>query len=112
MAPKAARAARSQSAGSRDVPESRSQRNLSGGLPLHGGCGRRVEGSKGKGPAPMLFERGDEEGIVSFFEREGWVAIAGCLSPAELAELNEFCDATQISAREQWGIDGPHPLDQ
>jgi len=44
------------------------------------------------------------DAACAFFERHGFVVLAGCLDASELRQLNEFCDRTQAERPEAWGL--------
>jgi hypothetical protein len=55
-------------------------------------------------PAPR-FDPVEEIGAAAaFFEREGYVVLAGALDAGELAFLNAFCDRSQAERPEAWGL--------
>ena len=55
--------------------------------------------------APPAFDPvRDIEAACAFFERHGYVVLAGCLDAGELAHLNAFCDRTQAERPEAWGL--------
>jgi hypothetical protein len=55
--------------------------------------------------APPAFDPArDIEAACAFFERHGFVVLAGCLGQAELDHLNGFFDRTQAELPEAWGL--------
>ncbi|HZC15518.1 MAG TPA: hypothetical protein VE309_02040, partial [Caulobacteraceae bacterium] len=55
--------------------------------------------------APPAFDPvRDIDAATAFFADHGFVVLAGCLSPAELAHLNAFCARTQAERPEAWGL--------
>jgi hypothetical protein len=64
---------------------------------------------------PAFDSASDLEAACLFFEEHGFVVLAGCLDPAELRHLNDFCDRTQAELPEAWGLGGrrkPHHRNQ
>ena len=55
--------------------------------------------------APPAFDPVDDiDAACAFFEREGYVVLAGALDTAEVRFLNAFCDRTQAERPEAWGL--------
>jgi hypothetical protein len=66
-------------------------------------------------PVPAFDPDRDIDAAYAFFERNGFVVLAGCLNAAELAHLNEFCDRSQVERPEAWGLSDkrkPHHRNQ
>ena len=85
------------------------QENESGDPSVPQGFGRVAEG------AAPAFDRTDVEAAAGYFESNGFVVLAGCLTEAELAHLNEFCDRTQAQRPDAWGLGArrkPHHRNQ
>jgi hypothetical protein len=55
-------------------------------------------------PPPAFDPIRDIDAAVTYFSDHGFVVLAGCLSPAELDHLDEFCDRTQAERPEAWGL--------
>ncbi|MDE0452081.1 MAG: hypothetical protein OXI90_09995 [Gammaproteobacteria bacterium] len=59
---------------------------------------------------PALAEHFDPEeqrdSALAFFGEYGFLVLDTCLSPAEVAHLNEFYDRTQMARPDAWGISG------
>lgn len=55
-------------------------------------------------PPPAFDPEREREAARAFFERFGYVVLRDCLTPAELAQLNGFCDRTQAEQPEAWGL--------
>ena len=55
-------------------------------------------------PAPLFDPDKDLEAASTFFERNGYVVLSGCLDAEELAHLNDFCDRTQAERPLAWGL--------
>jgi len=53
---------------------------------------------------PAFDPAADIDAACDFFEAHGFVVLAGCLTAAELAHLNEFCDRSQAERPEAWGL--------
>lgn len=53
---------------------------------------------------PPRFAPGDIRGASAYFADHGFVVLADCLSAAELRQLNDFCDRTQVSHARAWGL--------
>jgi ectoine hydroxylase-related dioxygenase (phytanoyl-CoA dioxygenase family) len=61
-------------------------------------------GRVSRGPVPAFDPAREIDQACAFFERHGYVVLADCLSPAELAQLNEFCDRSQRERPDAWGL--------
>jgi hypothetical protein len=61
-------------------------------------------GRVSRGPVPAFGPAREIDQACAFFERHGYVVLADCLSPAELAQLNEFCDRSQRERPDAWGL--------
>jgi hypothetical protein len=46
----------------------------------------------------------DLDAACAYFERYGYVVLAGCLDAAELQHLNGFCSRTQAERPQAWGL--------
>jgi hypothetical protein len=46
----------------------------------------------------------EADAACAYFERHGFVVLSNCLTSAELAYLNEFCDRSQAERPEAWGL--------
>ncbi|MCY3819321.1 MAG: phytanoyl-CoA dioxygenase family protein [Gammaproteobacteria bacterium] len=47
-----------------------------------------------------------QDSALAFFGEYGFAVLDGCLSPAEIAHLNEFYDRTQRERPDAWGLSG------
>ncbi len=96
--------------GNRSLPQFAPQDNESGDPSLATqGFGRVSTES------PLAFRPGDVDSAYRFFAANGYVVLANCLSPQELAFLNGFCDRTQTERPDSWGLGGrrkPHHRNQ
>ncbi|MFI4973521.1 MAG: phytanoyl-CoA dioxygenase family protein [Caulobacterales bacterium] len=54
--------------------------------------------------APAFDPERDIDAACAFFERHGFVVLAGCLDGAEIGHLNEFFDRTQAERPGAWGL--------
>jgi hypothetical protein len=55
--------------------------------------------------SPPAFDPAREaDAACAFFDRHGYVVLANCLTAAEIAELNAFCDRSQAERPEAWGL--------
>lgn len=54
--------------------------------------------------APAFDPVREADAAVAFFNAHGYVVLANCLTDAELAELNAFCERSQAERPEAWGL--------
>jgi hypothetical protein len=54
--------------------------------------------------APAFDPVREQDAAVAYFEAHGFVVLSDCLTAAELAYLNEFCERSQRERPEAWGL--------
>ena len=55
-------------------------------------------------PTPAFDPAREADAACAHFEQHGFVVLANCLTDAEIAQLNEFCDRSQAERAEAWGL--------
>ena len=55
-------------------------------------------------PPPAFDPARDADAACAHFERFGFVVLSDCLTAAETAQLNEFCDRSQAERPDAWGL--------
>ena len=60
-------------------------------------------------PVPAFDPGRDADAAVAFFEAHGYVVLSDCLTAAELAELNGFCERSQAERPDAWGLEKRRP---
>lgn len=78
------------------------EQNVSG----DGEVARQGFGRVNAGFAVHFEPEGQRDAARHYFEKQGFVVLDKCLSPAEIAHLNEFYDRTQKERPDAWGLSG------
>lgn len=55
-------------------------------------------------PTPAFDPAIDVDAACAYFERHGFVVLSDCLTAAEVAQLNAFCERSQAERPDAWGL--------